>query len=323
MTTRADQRPPTDPSSSEADEQQLLLAREQGDAYGKALKHMVSNVAEDGGQQPAGPYVVGYAIEEAEGMYAWSEGELVWQEPREENLHVEITVRDGADGRFVPGLQVRGTLITAEGRELGTHEHPLLWHPMLYHYGRNWKVPGDGSYTLRVQIDPPQFMRHDEVNGKRFTETISVEFRDVRAKTGQGSILPGAVGEHVEGTRHRDDPDARVARVKAVTWSMPGSGQEVGLRHPQQRVEQTCDACGRATGPPPRAATGAHRASRPAASGAIGRIAAACAAGAGSGRATTRSRSVSVAQGPVKWRRGVRLTRDHDIDRVGVSSPTP
>ena len=44
MTIRTDQTPPTDPSSSEADEQQLQLAREQGDAYGKALKHMASNV---------------------------------------------------------------------------------------------------------------------------------------------------------------------------------------------------------------------------------------------------------------------------------------
>jgi hypothetical protein len=57
---------------------------------------MVSAVAEDGGEQAAGPYLVGYAVEEAEGMYTWSGGELQWQEPGEENLHVEYELRPAA-----------------------------------------------------------------------------------------------------------------------------------------------------------------------------------------------------------------------------------
>ena len=174
-----------DPSSDEADERQLEFARHQGEAYGRALMHMVQEVAEDGGEQSAGPYLVGYDVEEAEGMYAWSGDELAWQDPGEENLHVEIAVRDGADGRFVPGLTVTATLVAAFGEEIGTHEHPVLWHPMIYHYGRNWQVPGDGKYTLRIHIDPPRFMRHDKINGKRFTEPVQVEFTGVRVKTGQ------------------------------------------------------------------------------------------------------------------------------------------
>lgn len=180
-----EQTPPMDPSSDEADERQLALAREQGEAYGRALRHMTDEVAEDGGEQAAGPYLIGYAVEEAEGMYAWSDGELAWQEPGEENLHVEIAVRDRADGRFVPCLTVTATLVADDGTEVGTYEHPLLWHPMLYHYGRNWQVPGDGTYTLRVHVDPPQFMRHDEINGKRFAEPVDVEFTDVQVTTGQ------------------------------------------------------------------------------------------------------------------------------------------
>jgi hypothetical protein len=174
-----------DPSSGEADEQQLRLAREQGDAYARALRHMASEVAEDGGEQRAGPYLIGYAVEEAEGMYEWSDGELLWREPGEENLHVEIAVCDGADRRFVPGLRVTAALVDADGNEIGEHEHPMLWHPMIYHYGRNWKVPGDGDYTLRVHIEPPRFMRHDQINGKRFTEPVDAEFTGVHVKTGQ------------------------------------------------------------------------------------------------------------------------------------------
>lgn len=174
-----------DPDTSEADATQLSLARAQGDAYGAALDHMVSSVAHGGGVQAAGDYLVGYAVEEAEGMYSWVDGELVWQDPGEENLHVEVAVRDAGDGRFVPGLTVTVTLVAPDGTEVGTHEQPLLWHPMIYHYGRNWTVPADGEYVVRVRIDPPRFMRHDEVNGKRFTEPVEVEFTGVSVERGQ------------------------------------------------------------------------------------------------------------------------------------------
>lgn len=56
----------------------------------------------------------------------------------------------------------------------------------LFHYGRNWVVPGDGEYTLRARIEPPDFMRHDEVNGKRFTQVVEAEFAGVKVKTGKG-----------------------------------------------------------------------------------------------------------------------------------------
>ena len=178
-------RPPMDPRSDEASTEQLELARAQGEAYGRALELMTGEVAHDGGQRRAGDYLVGYAVEQAEGMYRLADGELSWQQPRDENLHLEIAVRDAADGRFVPGLTVHATLITADGDEVGTHRQPLLWHPMLYHYGRNWRVPGDGRYRLRVRIDPPTFMRHDRINSRRFAEPVEVEFDNVQVRSGQ------------------------------------------------------------------------------------------------------------------------------------------
>ena len=178
--------PPMDPNTSEATAEQLELARAQGEAYGQALKHMTDVVAHDGGEQRAGDYLIGYAVEEAEGMYEWVDNSLVWRDPGETNLHLEVAVRDAGDGRFVPGVRVLATLIDPQGNEVGTYEHPLLWHPMMYHYGRNWNVPADGEYTLRVHVEPPTFMRHDEVNGLRFQEPVEVEFRSVKVKRGQG-----------------------------------------------------------------------------------------------------------------------------------------
>jgi len=180
-----DRRPPMDPDTDEASERQLDLAHAQGAAYSRALAHMAQDVADDGGQQRAGEYVVGYAVEEAEGMYAWSDGELSWQGPGETNAHVEVSVQDGSDGRFVPCLDVTVTMVAPDGTQVGPHPQPMLWHPMIYHYGRNWTLPSDGTYTMRVHIDPPTFMRHDEVNGRRFTEPVDVEFTDVRVTRGQ------------------------------------------------------------------------------------------------------------------------------------------
>lgn len=171
-------------SSDEATQEQLRLAQEQGNSFQKALEHMTKKEAQ-GASKRVADYLIGYAVEEAEGMYHFHNGELKWQDPEEENVHVEVVVCDGADGRFIPGLSVSATLIDSAGREVGTHQQPFIWHPWLFHYGRNWTVPGDGEYILRVRVDAPDFMRHDKINGKRFINPVVVEFDGVEIETGQ------------------------------------------------------------------------------------------------------------------------------------------
>jgi hypothetical protein len=158
--------------------------KEQGQAYKKALEHMANEEAH-GETKSAGNYQVSYAVEKAEGMYHPKDGELVWQEPNNENVHIEIAVQDGSDLRFIPGLKVHVTVLDQNDNEIGTHPQPFLWHPWLFHYGRNWELPGDGEYTIRVHIDPADFMRHDKENGKRYAEPVDVEFSNVKIKTGQ------------------------------------------------------------------------------------------------------------------------------------------
>jgi hypothetical protein len=162
--------------SDEINDEQIALAKAQGTAFQRAVDNMTRKEAH-GAEQRAGDYLVGYAVEHAEGMYHLRDGRLEWQEPADENAHVEVVVRDASDGRFIPGLTVYATLLDGAGHAIGTHQQPFLWHPWLYHYGRNWCVPGDGSYTLQVRIEPADFMRHDKINGKRFAEPVEVEFR--------------------------------------------------------------------------------------------------------------------------------------------------
>jgi hypothetical protein len=177
--------PPAKPSD-EADKKQIKMAKAEGEAYYRSLQYMARHVADSGGEQRAGDYIVAYAQERAEGMYMLSEGKPEWAEPTDENCHLEISVSDAGDGRFIPYLAIKASLIGQDGTEIGPFDVPFVWHPGLYHYGRNIKVSGDGRYTLRVLIAPPAFMRHNRITGRRYEDPVEVEFRDIPVKAGRG-----------------------------------------------------------------------------------------------------------------------------------------
>ena len=175
--------------SDEADTKQLRLARTQGDAYGEALEEMTTHEADTGGTAIVGDYEIGFAAEEAEGMYEFEDGQLVWHNPAtDENVHIEIAVRDRRDGRFIPYLDIDVTLTTADGAALGTHRQPFMWHSWLYHYGRNWTIPGNGTYNIHVKIAAPTFMRHDHGNGARYAQPVEHTFENIELETGQKTI---------------------------------------------------------------------------------------------------------------------------------------
>jgi len=172
--------------SDEANRKQLAIAQREGAAYQEGLRVMATEVADVGGTQQAGDYIIGFAQERAEGMYhLHGEGRLEWVEPEEENCHLEISVSDAGDGRFIPYLMIHATLTKDSGEVVGPVEMPFVWHPGLYHYGINLKIPGDGTYDIAVRIEAPTFMRHDQENGKRYAETVEVVFSRIDLKTGR------------------------------------------------------------------------------------------------------------------------------------------
>ena len=172
--------------SDEADKRQLEMAREEGDAYQHSLDYMVEQVAHTGAKKTIRGYIIGIAQEKAEGMYRLnSDDELIWEEPDEENCHIEVSVSDAADHRFIPALDVETTLISATGETIGPFQMSFLWHPGLYHYGANIIVPDDGKYDVKVTIGVPKFARHDKTNGKRFAKPVEVDFYGLDIETGQ------------------------------------------------------------------------------------------------------------------------------------------
>jgi hypothetical protein len=182
---------PPETSSNEATDEQLRIAHDEGDAYGRALQSMAE---EDGAHLAhAGDFLVAFVNEEAEGMYALADGlpseqgkgELVWREAAEKaNCHLEVAVADAADGRFVPQLSVRVEL-TRGGERVLYAPLPFLWHPFLHHYGTNAELPDEGPFDVTVRIDAPTFMRHDPINGKRYGEPVTVRFDGVRFTNGR------------------------------------------------------------------------------------------------------------------------------------------
>lgn len=166
--------------SDEADPAGLALAREVGGAYGRAVQHMAQNVADGGDEIAAGDYMIGYAFESPEGMYHVRDGRLVWEEPGDTNLHLEVTVRDGGDGRFVPYLDVTAILTGSAGNATEPVQLPFLWHPTLFHYGANVRIPGSDLYMITIIVAPPTFARHDRRNGDRYATQVIAKFRGVR-----------------------------------------------------------------------------------------------------------------------------------------------
>ena len=77
--------------------------------------------------------------------------------------------------------------VSTEDGELFSTSAPFLWHPFLHHYGTNAVVPDEGPYTVTVRIAAPGWMRHDPVNGYRYSGPVEIVFADQRFDPGKPS----------------------------------------------------------------------------------------------------------------------------------------
>ncbi len=132
---------------------QLRLAQQQGSAETAILDWVLANSGPLTGDTRAGAVRVAFTITPAEGW--WDKaggGKLAWHEAPPGNVHLRIFVLDLADGRLIPGLTLRATLIDANGNEQSAPAD-FGWYPLINAYGDNVPIAADSSYTLRVAID--------------------------------------------------------------------------------------------------------------------------------------------------------------------------
>ena len=177
------------PLSEQRLDEQAALAKAQGAAYGRTMTEAMFTQAVDGKTVEAPPYQVACAIEYSEGYWHYHDGKFAYflraEESAERNAHVEIAPRDQATGRFISDLKVAATVLEEKGTPLGTQAEPLMWHPWLYHYGENWRVPRSAkTYRVKAHFDAPAFRRYGK-QGAAIGPAGNVEFTGVTMKTGQ------------------------------------------------------------------------------------------------------------------------------------------
>ncbi|GJG86120.1 hypothetical protein tb265_13010 [Gemmatimonadetes bacterium T265] len=125
-------------ASDEATPEELERARDQGNAVRQELVWVRAHEAAASAEMAVGEYRLAYAVTPAL-PYAepGAGGRLVRHDPAPGEVHLGVVVRDAADGRVVPGLTVRTTLVDAGGRTLDARPLPFGWYPVLHRYGDN------------------------------------------------------------------------------------------------------------------------------------------------------------------------------------------
>ena len=98
---------------------------------------MLANSGPLKGDIRAGELRIAFTITPAEGW--WDKaggGKLAWHDAPADNVHLRIFVLNLADGRMVPGLNLRATLIDANGNEQSVPVD-FGWYPLINAYGGN------------------------------------------------------------------------------------------------------------------------------------------------------------------------------------------
>lgn len=135
-----------------------------------------------------GDYLIGCSVAKASTLWQRRTGEPMPQADAAV-VYLEIMVADAADQHLLPDLRVSVKLVDPRGDEVSTYQQPFLWRPWPGHYGRAWRVPAAGRYTLHVRIEPPAPSQPEQRPGSyaahRAFEPVEVEFPGIKIDVGQ------------------------------------------------------------------------------------------------------------------------------------------
>ena len=182
---------PAQPPSAEplagSTEEQLRLARQQGQADTAVLDWVLANSGPLKGDARAEQMRIAFTITPAEGWWDKAgSGKLAWHQAPDDNVHLRIFILDLVDGRIIPGLSVRATLTDANGNEQSAPVD-FGWYPLMNAYGGNLPLDTNSSYTLRVTVDPLQRVNS---SGNRFERTTVAVFPPVQIEPEAVAKLP-------------------------------------------------------------------------------------------------------------------------------------
>jgi hypothetical protein len=223
--------PSPPPPAGEAAGEGLRLAQSQGHAETAALDWVLANSGPLHGDTHAGEFRIAFTVTPAEGWWdKAAAGKLTWHEAPADNVHLRIFVLALADGRLVPGLNLRATLIDANGNQQ-TAPVEFGWYPLINAYGGNLPLAADSRYTLRVAIDTdaPNVPRPSSPD-ERFTRTTVAEFPPVPLVHNDIAILPLATATSAENEAELLKPcNAALSDAITALWQQSASGAEKPL----------------------------------------------------------------------------------------------
>ncbi len=164
------------------------ISKAAGNAYVNTLQEMYKQ-ATDGKDTIAGDYFVAVADEYSEGYWLYDNKfryKMENEQSSETNAHIEVAVLDANTKRFMHNLHVTATIYDENEKKINSMMEHFMWHPWLYHYGDNWRVPSAGKkYHIHVHVDPPAYRRYGKIYGKQFTASEDIDFYNIEIKTGQ------------------------------------------------------------------------------------------------------------------------------------------
>jgi hypothetical protein len=195
----------------------------QGSAEKAALDWVLANSGPLKGDSIFAGFRVAFTVTPAEGWWDKAAGgSLLWHDAPANNFHLRIFVMDLADGRLIPALRLRVTLIDANGNQ---QIAPLDfgWYPLLNAYGGNVPLGADSAYTLRIMIDPLL----PASPGEYSTRTTVVEFPPLPIS--EDSVSRLALASYVASTREAEllkPLNAALSAAITGLWQKSASGIE-------------------------------------------------------------------------------------------------
>lgn len=201
------------------------LAQEQGSADSAVLDWVLVNSGPYKGDLRAGELRIAFTLTPAEGWWDKAAGDtLVWHEAPTRSAHLRIFIAD-TDGRLVPGLTVRASLLDANGNEQSVLAD-FGWYPLLNAYGGNLMLDSDSSYTLRVTVDPAPTQRGYWPQ-ERLTHATVAEFAPVQLSRDALAQLPLATATAFANEVELLKPcNAALSAAITALWKHTASGSE-------------------------------------------------------------------------------------------------
>lgn len=161
----------------------------------------------------------------------------------DDSVHLMASVWDEETGTVLPVASGISTTVTRNGDEVARKPPwPMISQNMGFHYGDNYKLSGDGTYRVEVEIGSMNIRKMGEFEG-RFQENVSTEIRFEYSEAEKEEIMFRSLdnaGERaaVDLMEMENVPSS----VAPTTGELPGNVQGIGMSGDADFVVTTLDS---------------------------------------------------------------------------------